>query len=79
MSEKPKLVVINGGKQEDELIDPKANGGTEIQARRVFSEFPDLVEKFDWVLSYPKLKLDYSKPALLWMHETPFDQGIRQP
>ena len=51
MSEKPKLVVIEGGKRDNELIDPKANGGTEIQARRVFSEFPDLVDKFNWVLS----------------------------
>lgn len=78
MSEKPKLVVIEGGKRDNELIDPKANGGTEIQARRVFSEFPDLVDKFNWVLSYPKIDLDPNKPSLLWMHETPFDQGIQQ-
>ena len=38
---RPKLTVIDGGKSDDdpvELIDPKANGGTEIQARRLFSE-----------------------------------------
>lgn len=75
------LTVIEGTKQknyQEELLDPKAAGGTEILARRVFKEFPDLVKKFNWVLSYEKVKPDPDKPTLLWMHETPFDQGIHQ-
>ena len=77
---RPKLTVIDGGKTDDEpveLIDPKSNGGTEIQARRLFSELPDLCEQFDWVLSYPKKPINPKRPTILWMHETPFDRGIQ--
>lgn len=75
------LTVIEGSKERDyqeELLDPKAAGGTEILARRVFKEFPDLVKEFNWVLSYEKVKPDPNKPTLLWMHETPFDAGIHE-
>ena len=86
MSDKPKLTVIEGGKKEkqfedltfDDLLDPKANGGTEIQARKLFSNFPELVREFNWVLSYQKIPMDPKKPSILWMHETPFDEGVRQ-
>ena len=75
------LTVIQGNKDKDyqeELLDPKAAGGTEILARRVFKELPELCEQFNWVLSYEKVKPDPNKPTLLWMHETPFDAGIHQ-
>tara|TARA_Y100000361_G_C11154260_1_gene343093 strand:- start:36 stop:1094 length:1059 start_codon:yes stop_codon:yes gene_type:complete len=75
------LKVIEGSKDinyQDELLDPKASGGTEILARRVFKELPELCEQFNWVLSYDKVRPDPNKPSILWMHETPFDAGIHQ-
>lgn len=77
----PKLTIIEGGKKDDEiqLLDPKAKGGTELQVRKVFSSLDkDLIDKFQWIISYPKEKLDPDKKKLLWMHETPFDGGVKQ-
>ena len=75
------LTVIKGSKEknyQEELLDPKAAGGTEILARRLFKELPELCEQFNWVLSYEKVKPDPKKPTICWMHETPFDAGIHQ-
>lgn len=77
----PKLKIIDGGKKEDkvELLDPNAKGGTEMQVRKVFSSVDkELLDNFQFVISYPKLPLDPNKKKILWMHETPFDGGVQQ-
>lgn len=77
----PKFKIIDGGKKEknDDILDKKAAGGTELQARKIFDNLDkDLLDNFQFVISYPKRPLDPKKKKILWMHETPFDGGIRQ-